>query len=428
MNYHPRYSSIHGAARANFAISLISAVALFGAATPAWATEFNLSSLVTDDNGNLQALGFPAAAHVDPNLVNPWGVSFTPTTSPFWVSDNVTGVSTLYSAAGVQVSPPSPVTIADAASPANPTGQVFNGNSNIFVVNNGLPPTDPNFKSGSANFIFATENGTISGRSGAVAASQSFIAVDNSPSGAVYKGLAIGTATTPTGTGTFLYAANFNSGKIDVFDSNFKPASGFSFTGPTPPPVPAGAVGWAPFNIYNDGNGHLFVSYAAQNAAKHDDVAGSGNGFIDEFDTSGNFIKRIATGGVLDSPWGIAIAPANFGEYSNALLVGNFGDGLIHAFDPTTGAPMGVLEGSNGQPLEIPGLWDITVGNQAANPNALYFTAGLPEANMPDVLEQAGLFGDLTVAPEPGSLALLATSLTGLMWFRRRRRSPSVRI
>jgi uncharacterized protein (TIGR03118 family) len=156
------------------------------------------------------------------------------------------------------VSPPSPVTIADAASPANPTGQVFNGNSNLFIVTNGLPPTDPNFKSGSANFIFDTENGTISGRSNAVAASQSFIAVDNSASGAVYKGLAVAT----NGNGTFLYAANFNSGKVDVFDSNFKPAAGFSFTEPHPPSVPAGAVGWAPFNVYNDGNGHLFVSYA----------------------------------------------------------------------------------------------------------------------------------------------------------------------
>jgi uncharacterized protein (TIGR03118 family) len=123
---------------------------------------------------------------------------------------------------------------------------VFNGNSNLFIVTNGLP-TDPNFKSGSANFIFDTENGTISGRSNAVAASQSFIAVDNSASGAVYKGLAVAT----NGNGTFLYAANFNSGKVDVFDSNFKPAAGFSFTDPHPPSVPAGAVGWAPSNVYN---------------------------------------------------------------------------------------------------------------------------------------------------------------------------------
>src|SRR3984893_18187390 len=177
-----------------------------------------------------RSYGRPTKAPPDERGGNRHGRPNTTAPHPDSTSDNNSGFSTLYTAAGVQVSPPSPVTIADAASPANPTGQVFNGNSNLFIVTNGLPPTDPNFKSGSANFIFDTENGTISGRSNVVAASQSFIAVDNSASGAVYKGLAIAT----NGNGTFLYAANFNSGKVDVFDSNFKPAAGFSFTNPHP--------------------------------------------------------------------------------------------------------------------------------------------------------------------------------------------------
>ena len=365
--------------RARFVASLLAVGALFGIAARAQGSTYQLTDLVTDDatnndtKGLLAGLGLPPAAHVDPNLINPSGVSFTPT-SPYWVSDNNSGFATLYTAAGVQVSPPSPVTIADAASPANPTGQVFNGNSNLFIVTNGLPPTDPNFKSGSANFIFDTENGTISGRSNAVAASQSFIAVDNSANGAVYKGLAVAT----NGNGTFLYAANFNSGKVDVFDSNFKPAAGFSFTDPHPPSVPAGAVGWAPFNVYNDGNGHLFVSYAAQNAAKHDDVAGSGNGFVDEFDTNGTFIKRVATGGVLDSPWGLDIAPAGFGAFANDLLIGNFGNGEINAFDPNTDLFVGTLTDSNGNPIVIGDLWALVTENNStgSNPNAVYFTAG----------------------------------------------------
>ena len=202
--------------------------------TPADAGLYQLTSLVTDDNTNLTSLGFPAAANVDPNLLNPWGVSFTPT-SPFWVSDNASGFSTLYTAAGVQVSPPSPVTIMDAGSPpAAPTGQVFNGNTSDFIVTNGVT-------SGSANFIFVTENGTISGRSGTVAASQSFIAVNCSVSctadlagGAVYKGLAIATISGSN----VLFATNFNSGMIEEYNSSFEFVK--SFTDPHLPSSPLG--------------------------------------------------------------------------------------------------------------------------------------------------------------------------------------------
>ena len=272
-----------------------------------------------------------------------------------------------------------------------------NGTPGNFIISNGA-------NSGAAAFIFATEEGTISGWSGTVNLSnQSILKVDNSRSspanpigtGAVYKGLAIGAS----GGSTFLYAANFRSGMIDVFNSSFQQqASGFSFTDPNPPPVPAGTPaghGWAPFNIQML-NGHLYVTYALQNADpdptldKHDDVAGAGHGFVDEFDTNGNFIARIATDGVLDLPWGLAIAPAGFGTFAGDLLVGNFGDGTIHAFDPNGGGLLGTLDGGNGQPIDIPGLWALTIGNNAigVDPNAIYFTAGLPDATIADFLSK----------------------------------------
>ncbi len=309
------------------------------------------------------------AAHTDTHLKNPWGMASS-STSPFWVSDNGTGVSTLYNGAGepFPVGSPLVVTIPDGT----PTGQVFNGTSD-FTVAPGFP----------ARFIFATEDGTISGWPFVLPLPTA--AIRKVPaSGAVYKGLAIGSV----GTDNFLYAANFHAGTIDVFDKNFAPASlAGSFSDPRIP------TGFAPFNIQNL-EGKLYVTYAKQDATKHDDVAGKGNGFVDVFDTDGNFIQHVASRGHLNSPWGLVFAPADFGRFSNDLLVGNFGDGRINAYS-WEGDHFhfhGQLQDPDGQPISIDGLWALRFGNGAPNSgptNFLFFTAGING-------EDDGLFGSLS--------------------------------
>src|SRR5213594_2057345 len=260
--------------------------------------------------------------------------------------------------------------------PGAPTGVVFNGGTG-FAVSNGTA-TAP------ARFIFATEEGTILGWSPAVALTQAVVAVDNSAGGAVYKGLAIAS----TAAGDRLYAANFHAGTVDVFDAGFHPVSaGFSDVA-----LPSG---YAPFGIRNLG-GTIYVTYALQDADKHDDVAGVGHGFVNAFDTDGHLLRRVASRGRLNSPWGLALAPADFGQFGGNLLVGNFGDGHINAFDPTrftgTGAfqTRGPLHSAAGRPIEIDGLWSSAFGNgAAAGPtNTLFFTAG-------PLKEQHGLFGSL---------------------------------
>jgi uncharacterized protein (TIGR03118 family) len=352
------------------AISLGAALAL----PPRQASAYAQFNLVSD---------LPGFAPVtDPNLVNPWGMSSS-LGGPIWVSDNGTNLSTLYNGKGQIQS--LVVSIPDGA----PTGQVFNSNSTNF---------------GGAHFIFASENGAIDSWIGGAAA------VTNKGASTldVYKGLALGNSSS----GSTLYAANFRSGKIDTFNSSFTSVTlSGNFTDPNLP------AGYAPFGIQNIG-GKLYVTYAQQDAAKHDDVAGAGHGFVDVFDTNGNLLTRLVSNGVLNSPWGLALAPNDFGQFSGDLLVGNFGDGTINAFDPTTGAFLGTLDDPNGNPIVIDGLWGLLFGNggSGGSTDQLFFAAGIAG---PDTVESHGLFGDITV-PEPSTLAMLASGLV-LLGLRRRR-------
>ena len=308
------------------------------------------------------------AAHTDPRLQNPWGISLSPE-GLFRVDDNHTGLSTVYDVNGG--SEPDTVAIplpagSTSNSPSAPDGTVLNSTSGFVISAHG--------RSAPANSIFATEDGTIAAWNSKVDKNHALIEVDNSASGAVYKSLTIGSTTA----GTFIYATNFHNGTVDVFDSNFhqiKQAGSF-----TDPNIPAG---FAPFGIKNV-NGTIFVTYAKQLAPdNHDDQAGPGNGFVDEFNTSGNLIERFASQGPLNSPHGVALAPADFGAFSNALLVANFGDGRINAFNPTTGQFLGQLSDASGHPITNVGIWGITFGNGAGgtSKNTLYFAAGIDNEN-----------------------------------------------
>jgi uncharacterized protein (TIGR03118 family) len=326
------------------------------------------TNLVSDGN---------SASHTDPKLVNPWGIADS-STSPFWLSDNGTGVSTLYNGSGTPsslvVTIPTPPGDANAAAP---TGIVFNSTTDFVVSSGG--------KTGVSAFVFATEDGTISGWSPKVDGTHAILAVDNSSTSAVYKGLALASSTS----GNRLYATNFRSGTVDVFDANFKPVA-LSSGAFHDSHIPAG---FAPFGITNLG-GDLLVTFAKQDGAKHDDVPGKGNGFVDLFDPNGNLIARVAKRGTLNSPWGLVVAPSSFGTFAGDLLVGDFGDGRINAYHlvGNTAKFVGQVTKPSGKPLHIDGLWGLEFGNgaMAGSTNTLFFTAG------PDG-EQHGLFGSLTV-------------------------------
>lgn len=333
----------------------------------------------------------------DPILQNAWGLAFSPAASPFWISDNATGCSTLYKGDGtivpLQVKIPLPGGKVPATAcqhdnsatktPAAPTGLVWNATTNFLVPGTTLP----------AAFIFDTEDGTISAWAGGLTPfDAAVVAVDNSSvptmaDGAVYKGLAFGTNVN----GVFLFATNFRAGTIDVF----APASTGSTTGHYVPATTDGGFkdplipsGYAPFGIQNI-DGDLFVTYAQQNAQKHDNVAGYGHGFVDVFDTDGHLLRRFAARGELNSPWGVVRASFAFGRFSGDILIGNFGDGKINVYD-AEGHFLDELDDAHDKPLVIDGLWTLTLGGGAkSSSDTLYFTAGPNK-------ETDGLFGTIT--------------------------------
>jgi uncharacterized protein (TIGR03118 family) len=325
------------------------------------------------------------ATITDPHLVNPWGLSHGPTT-PFWVSDQGTGVATLYnvpsggpvSQAGLIVSIPT-----TATGPQGPTGQVFNPTSSFAVPSNGSPAT----------FIFANLNGTISAWNGAAGTLAQIAATTP---GAVYTGLTLA--------GTQLYAANGAQNRIDVFDGSFHavtPAGGF-----VDPTLPAGFV---PFNVQNIG-GKIYVTYAPAGRPAQI-AAGPGAGFVSVFDTNGNFQQRLISGGQLASPWGITLAPSGFGQFGGDLLVGNFSflASEINAFDPLTGQFLGSIPIDPGAAQSPGGLWSLAFGNAGNNgdPDTLFFTDGIDG-------EQHGLFGSIRAIPEPSTWAMMMLGFIGL--------------
>ncbi len=328
----------------------------------------------------------------DPDLKNPWGISFGPT-SPFWVSDNATGKATLYNGAGAKQG----LIVTMPAGSEAVTGQVFSNSPGNF---------------NSDIFLFATENGTITGWRGALGTSAEML-FDSTAKDAVYKGLAI------NDTKDSLYATDFHNGAVDLFNSAGLAGSFFD------PTLPAG---YDPFNIQNLG-GTFYVTFAQRETGGDDDVSGTGHGVVDIFDPTTNTFTRLITGSAaggtvdaLDSPWGLALAPSTFGPFGNDLLIGNFGNGEINAFNPTTGTFLGTLLDSSNSPIVNPGLWGLAFGNANVtfDPNALYFTAG--GAN-----EDTGVFGKITVGassvPEPTTFALLGVGLAAL-GFSRRARKP----
>ena len=327
--------------------------------TPITHTTFVQANLVSD---------IPAfnPRTIDPNLVNAWGLAFGADGS-LWVANNGTGIATSYSQTGAKLPPTVAVPSAVAGEPGVPTGAIYNKSADFIIPGTGSGPT-----LGAALLILAGEDGTISAWNTSTGSSAVLMA-DRSAEGAVYKGIAMGL----NGDAMFLYLTNFKQNSIDVFDAGFHFVN--SFTDPT---IPAG---FAPFGIQAIGN-RLFVTYAKQKGpGNEDDDPGVGNGFVDVFTPAGALIRRFASRGSLNSPWGIAVAPTGFGKFGGDILIGNFGDGMIGAYDPISGTLVEMLRASGGAPVSIAGLWGLGF---APGSTTLFFTAGPQD-------ESHGLVGTL---------------------------------